>query len=677
MVFMRLSGVVASIFLIAAASAGQSPTPSPDPIRAEVTVTANRVESQLSETPASIFVLSRAEVESSAAHTLDDILRQSVGFSIFRRSSSRHANPTTQGVSLRGVGASGASRTGVFLDGVPLNDAFGGWVQWNRVPTIAVERLETLRGGASSLYGEAALSGAVNVIPRRVESRVLSIDVFGGTQRTMSGALFAGIKRGGWSADISASNLQLRGYTPIEDAARGSVDVPAGVRASALISTLRRQIGDAGSVFIRPGYFGEVRSNGTPLQTNRTHSRFLAAGGEFRADRRQFRLDWRAYAGIQVYDQTFSTVAANRNSETLNRIQRVPSNDVGGSIQVSGVFGDHTLLVGADVRRVTGASDEIGIGAGNPINLSGAGGRQVNASIFAQDIYKFGERGIIVGSVRYHDFANSRGLSVTRVIGSGNAATVFADREESAVVPNLAVQVKITDRVALFASASRNFRSPTLNELYRNFGVGNVFTAANAELRSERSTNFEAGVRFSASRFFVRANAYRTRIDGTISNVTLTVVPGLITRQRQNAGETTAAGVEVEGEFRYRQIGLSAGYLFVHSRVTAFPSNQDLVGRLIPQVARHQVTAQFRYVAERWAVSVQARASGEQFDDDLNTLRLEPYFQADAFVSRKLSRRLSLYAGVENIFNSRYSIARTPVRSVNSPANVRVGIRWN
>ena len=65
---------------------------------------------------------------------LDDQLRSVPGFSLFRRTSSRVANPTTQGVTLRGMSASGASRTLVLADGVPLNDPFGAWVYWDRVP---------------------------------------------------------------------------------------------------------------------------------------------------------------------------------------------------------------------------------------------------------------------------------------------------------------------------------------------------------------------------------------------------------------------------------------------------------------------------------------------------------------------------------------------------------------
>ena len=74
------------------------------------------------------------------------MLRQIPTFSLFRRTSSLAAHPTAQGVSLRGIGPSGVSRTLVLLDGVPFNDPFGGWVYWTRVPLDSADRIEIVDG---------------------------------------------------------------------------------------------------------------------------------------------------------------------------------------------------------------------------------------------------------------------------------------------------------------------------------------------------------------------------------------------------------------------------------------------------------------------------------------------------------------------------------------------------
>jgi outer membrane receptor for Fe3+-dicitrate len=83
------------------------------------------------ETPTSVVSLGPQQISQQPGMNLDDRLRQIPGFSPFRRTSSVLRNPTIQGVSLRGIGSTGAIRTLVLWDGVPLNDPFGGWIYWD------------------------------------------------------------------------------------------------------------------------------------------------------------------------------------------------------------------------------------------------------------------------------------------------------------------------------------------------------------------------------------------------------------------------------------------------------------------------------------------------------------------------------------------------------------------
>ncbi len=660
----------------------QQTTETPEPIREQVVVTASRTETRIGDTPASIVTLSKREIETSAAPTIDDMLRQTVGFSIFRRSSSRNANPTTQGVSLRGVGASGASRSVILFDGVPLNDPFGGWIQWNRVSPIELESIEVLRGGASSLYGDGGLSGAVNMRPRKDDDLAYGIDVFGGTQKTLSGSGLFASEFKNWLFSLSGSSYQTRGYKTVEEQARGPVDSYAGVRSNNFRGRFGRDLGGLGSIFLSPSYFGEVRSNGTGLQTNRTHIRQLVFGGDLS---KGVAFRWRAYGGTQVFDQVFSSVNATRTSELPTRVQRVPVQNTGLSMSVSKVFADHQLIGGIDLKNVRGASDEIAYTNGIPTSLVGPGGRQTTIGAFVQDFVKIGSRLVIAGSLRADRWSNYNAFNATRVLSTGiTTITTFPDREESSFSPKISALFHLTDRFSLYANASRSFRSPTLNELYRSFRVGNILTLANENLRAERANNVEGGVSFGEKRTFVRADVFWTEIDAPISNVTINSTPTLITRQRQNAaGTSRSTGIEIEGETGFQYFSLSAGYLFVDPIVLSDLPGAILVGSTptagnlnIPQVARHQFTFQTTYTRSKWTVAVQGRASSSQFDDDQNVFRLEPYAQVDLYASREMKEGVKVYVAVENVLNSRYSIGKTPIRTVASPINLRVGIRW-
>ena len=675
------------VFLVSLAPVfAQQPAETPSLIREQVVVTANRSETRIGDTPASIVTLSKRKIETSAAPTIDDMLRQTAGFSIFRRSSSRNANPTTQGVSLRGVGSSGASRSIVLFDGVPLNDSFGGWIQWNRVSPIELESIEVLRGGASSLYGDGGLSGAVNMLPQshlNADVGVFGIDLFGGTQKTLSGSLFLGYRLPKkWFVDGSFGSVQTRGYKPVEESARGPVDSYAGVRSNNFRGRIARDLGELGSIFVSPTYFGEVRSNGTGLQTNRTHIRQLVVGGDLQKGA-IFR--WRAYGGAQVFDQVFSSVNVTRTSELPTRVQRVPVQNAGLSMSVSKVFDDHQLIGGLDIRNVRGSSDEIAYTNGTPTSLVGPGGRQTIIGAFVQDFVKIGSKLVIAGSLRADRWSNYKAFNANRILLTGiTTITAFPDREESSFSPKISALFHLSDRFSLYANASRSFRSPTLNELYRSFRVGNVLTLANENLHGERANNFEGGISFGEKRTFMRASGFWTSIDDPVANITLFTTPTLITRQRQNAaGTTRSTGIEIEGETSFKYLSLSAGYLYVDPVVKSDLPGAIIVGATptprnlnIPQVARHQFTFQTTYTRSKWTVAVQGRASSSQVDDDQNLFRLEPFAQIDVFASKRLAEEIQIYAAVENIFNSVYSVGKTPIRTVNSPTNLRIGIRW-
>ena len=592
-----------------------------------ITVTATRTETRVADTPASVVVLSSETIATSAAATVDDVLRQVPGFTLFRRSGSRVANPTAQGVTLRGVGASGASRALVLDDGVPLNDPFGGWVYWGRVPRAALDRVEVLRGGASDLYGSAAMGGVVQFIRRRDPSVVAEVSA--GSQETATTSLFAAGERGAWRGSVAADLFTTDGWVLVRPEEQGAVDVAANSRHAAVDVTAARE-----ALFARLSYYRDERDNGTPLQVNDTTLRQLALGWSGRT------LSLRAYASDQDYRQTFSAVADNRASERLTVDQRVPSRGAGASGQWTRVVAArHALIAGAETRWVRGTSDELRFAANGTTSRVSAGGRQRTSSAFVEDV-----------------FAASNALSVT----AGVRFDHWSD--ETAWSPRLALLWRVRDTLALSASAYRAFRAPTLNELHRGFRVGNVQTLANDELGPETLTAFEVGARGR----WLRATAFVMEVDDTIANVTLSVTPSLITRQRQNLGGSRSRGVELEAERRFGAWQASAGWLFVDATAG---------DKRVPQVPRHQATAQLTWTRGLTA-AVQARWSAMQFDDDLNELPLRGYLLADAFLSYPLMRGLDATLAVENAFDGDVEVSATPVITLGQPRAVRVGVRY-
>src|SRR5258706_10686849 len=104
--------------------------------------------------------------------------------------------------------------------------------------------------------------------------------------------------------------------------------------------------------------------------------------------------------------------------------------------------------------------------------------------------------------------------------------------------------------LSLRGSAYKGFRAPTLNELYRGFRAGNTDTRPNEALQPERLAGGEGGVLFARGRASTRATAFWNVLDDTITNITLSITPQLITKQRANADKARAAGGKFESDPR-------------------------------------------------------------------------------------------------------------------------------
>ena len=197
----------------------------------QVTVTAYRAPLGSLESPATTRLLSGKDLATTAAVSLDDELRQLPGLELFRRSSALVANPSSQGMSLRALGSTSASRTLITEDDVPLNDAFAGTIHWLEQPELAIKSIELVRGGASDLYGSSAIGGVVNVVPVRPASDGFELRSSFGGENTYDDSLLVQARRGGWGVLASGGTVGTDGYIQEAPTQRGPVDIVSNVHS--------------------------------------------------------------------------------------------------------------------------------------------------------------------------------------------------------------------------------------------------------------------------------------------------------------------------------------------------------------------------------------------------------------------------------------------------------------
>ena len=577
----------------------------PSSVSQKVTVTANRAATLLSDVPASNVQLTHLDLQLTPALTLDDDLRQVPGFSLFRRSSSRTANPTTQGISLRGLGADSTSRALVLADGIPLNDPFGGWVYWDRVPLESISTVEIAQEGVSSLYGSDALGGVVQILTKPTNPAALSVETSYGNQNTPEFSMWAGGEKNGWTGSIAGEYFNTDGYILTPESERGSVDTRAGGDHGTVDVTVGRKMGVSSNIFASGSYLNEDRANGTPLQTNNTELGEGILGANIGMGK-YGSLALRFYADAQTYHQGLSSVAQGRNMESLTDLQTVPAQGVGSSVVWSvQVKKRQTIVAGLDDSENLGASqDHKYSGITDPIGSVSAGGRQRTVGVFGEDLIQIAPRWLLSLSARIDNWSNYNASSIAfppSTMPGPPMPTYYDDRSNTAFSPRLTLLHQVNSNVSWTFSAYRAFRAPTLNELYRTSRVGNKIIESNPDLIAEHLSGGEAGVTVNGfdHRLEVRGVVFYNQIVDPIANVTTSSTSTTITTMKENLGRTNAPGFEIDTTLHLtRDLLLTTGYQYVDTKVSSYPApagGVSLVGLWVAQVPHNSFTFQARY----------------------------------------------------------------------------------
>lgn len=651
------------------------------PFSEAVTVTATRSERKLGDSPADLTVVTGEDLQRSPASALDDALRQLPSFSLFRRGSSLVSHPTTQGVSLRGVGASGASRTLVLLDGIPQNDGFGNWVYWDEVPLLQIESIEVAPSGLSSLYGSSAMAGVIEITTRRPEPGTAALQASAGSRGTADVQAFGSHAHGPVAASVAGNVFTTDGYVLVEDGERGPVDVAASSRHRSGNWRVEYSPAQALTVFQTGRVFAEDRRNGTPLQANSTREASLAAGvrATTRGSLWLANLFWRR----DRFSSTFTTVAPDRATESLSLAQAVDYDDAGGNLSWARRLGaSHQVSAGAEARWIS-AKDAEDVFVAPAVNVRDRliPARQLSAGAYLQDVVSLGRRAVLTLAVRADHWRNAD-ASQTEIVNATGAATLtrYPDGSATTLTPRAGALLHLGGRFALRGAAYGGFRAPSLNELYRPFRVGSVLTQPNPALGPERLWGGELGLNHLASASLSwRATAFWDRVREPIANVTVSSTPELITRLRRNLGRSRTRGVNLEADWRpAREIRLRASYLLSDARVVDFAAARELEGNWLPQVPRNRASLRLDVLRPRLLnVSLRARYEGTRFDDDQNRLALASLLVVDATLERPFAGSWCAFVSADNVFDRRYPVQATPVELLGSPILVTAGLRFD
>lgn len=631
--------IIALLPFCAQPASGQEPEAEP-----EIVVTGRGLDPSALLSAYSAITMVRDRNAASASGRIEDVLGNLAGLQQFRRSDSRSANPSAQGITQRGLGGNASSRTLVVLDGVPVTDPFFGHVPFSALPWERLDRVTVIRGGGIGAFGAGAVAGTIDMVsanPGRLPVAEVGLAINDRGESELSGGIAPQLGEG--YAVISGRWDRGQGFWTTPEAQR----VPASTRArfDSWSTSLRAVVPVATDL--------ELQAKMLVYDDRRT-LRFSGADSSQSGQDASLRLvgrgDWQFDVLGYVQARDFSNVVISATSfrETLDQ-RATPSTGLGGKLELRPPLDeDHSLRLGVDWRRASGEMFETAFngGTGAVTAQRRAGGTNDDLGFYLEHDRQIGPLRL-TGSARLDRWAVREGHFEQRdAAGTITIDTRFADRSGWDLSLRGGVLIDAAPGLTLRGSVYNGLRQPTLNELYRPFVVFPVTTRANAALQNEALFGFEGGFDLELGGFEFQATAFENRIRGAIANVTI----GTNLRERRNVDAVHSRGIEVVTKATLGQFNWDGSLSLIDAQVEGSGASLALDGKRPAQVPIFAISTTLAWrPATGWLLAATLRHSSSQFEDDLETDRLPAQTTLDAIATVPLTPRVTLIFRAENL----------------------------
>ena len=649
----------------------------------EVTVTAaTRSETKIEDLPVSATLVTQEEIHNSAAQSLDQLLLATPGVNL-QEPPSFAQHPTSNAVSMRGLGG---ERTLVLLDGVPLNDAFFGYVQWNQVPLESIDHVEVVRGGASSLWGNYAMSGVINIVTKPPVKNNFSLLGSYGSYNTYQVGGEGDLVASRWlKLSLRADRFSTEGYNTTPKNQRGPLDIATSFHQNNVQANALFQSSDRLSGYLRGNYHNNDQVLTTPAGVNNQHDAGVTGGlTKWFSDASQLQLNaWFEHSRFITENTDVPTNGTVGLEEFVQNVHTTPADDFGASAQWTKSLGEKISQIqfGGDFRRISG-SDTANIfdETGAHVRTDLGKGKQQFIGLFGQLRFKpFAIPLEASLSGRYDHFRNYDGFD-----GNPGGSGPQPDKNKNSFDPRLALRYQLLEALALRGAVYRAFRAPTLDNLYRGFSTTSGTFLPNSQLGPETLVGGEVGGDLKVGRFGAGLTWFRNDVHNLLGSRNLLdseLPPGFFFGSKNiNVGKVRSDGVELTLEYTFsRTVSANAAYTYTRSRVLENPQDPISVGKQTPNIPRNFSVVGLRWQPHaRWNVALQARWVDRTFGDSDNTLPQDSHFVADAHVGYQMTPLMQVFLSLSNLFDRRYVGTNSGFepQKLGPPFQAFLGMRW-
>ncbi len=727
-----LSKAIALLILGANAAPVLAQQATDEPI-ATVYVAASRSQTRVEQMPLHTTIVSQEAIRMSPAQTVDQLLRDIPGMN-FTAVPATASDPTGHQTRMRGLGN---AKVLMLLDGVPMHDPFYLTTQWFKVPMSNIERIEILRGGNSSLWGNMAVAGVVNIVTKRPKADGGEIQASIGTHGAWNVALsrdfaLSKVVRMNFSADM----MHTDGYQATPSAYQYRFPDRQPTRADHRNVSLTMHVQPDATLrgYARVGYHEQDQQIGYTFGENRQKSPDLALYAEKKLANRAMLVGsaWSQYVafdklnGNTCYYQggtsclTSSSAGLTPATATGPVVQfysqqgRLRYRESGSSLIYSTRLGPtfYAATAGVDVRRLSASDTERFY---NTPQTPAAPQARFDSTTEGQGVQTFyGVYGQLKAaplkeldvtfSARLDRYAIDQRDNRRTLATGAHMGGALPDSGKSAFDPSIAARYEVSDAFSLRGAAYKAFRAPGFNNLTRTFGTGTSTTIANPDLAPENLLGVEMGGDYRAGPLSVSATYFRYDITDMIATFTARANsapaqvqricggPALPTcggqaRYYTNDQDGRAYGIEANASWRHSkklsmelQATHTATYLTRRGAVVTDPLNVQLAG-----VPKDVATMALNWApSDHWRTRLQARYTGPMLLDTTSSpgLRFRQGGNSvwDMSAEYRWNARMALFARATNLFDHRYgegayAISQPYSQTLSPPRALNAGVR--